>query len=118
MACGSLTVAARASSPLSTAPLLLKYGQMAIDDLRQGVKEIEFLADPTAGELRIVCTDTIVNGSLVPIIQRLNHRYPRVRLHVAQFASPLYEFSELEQRKADLAMVRLNWGPVAAFLPP
>ena len=97
--------------------VLLKYGQMAIDDLRQGVKEIEFLADPTAGELRIVCTDTIVNGSLVPIIQRLNHRYPRVRLHVAQFASPLYEFSELEQRKADLAMVRLNLGPGSRISP-
>jgi DNA-binding transcriptional LysR family regulator len=64
-----------------------------------------------------VCTDTIVNGSLVPIIQRLNHRYPRVRLHVAQFTSPLYEFTELEQRKADLAMVRLNLGPGGRVSP-
>jgi DNA-binding transcriptional LysR family regulator len=39
--------------PTAYGALLLKYGQMAIDDLRQGVKEIEFLADPTAGELRI-----------------------------------------------------------------
>jgi DNA-binding transcriptional LysR family regulator len=103
--------------PTAYGALLLKYGQMAIDDLRQGVKEIESLADPAAGELRIVCTDTIVNGSLVPIIQRLNHRYPRVRLHVAQFASPLYEFSDLEQRKADLAMVRLNLGPGSRISP-
>jgi DNA-binding transcriptional LysR family regulator len=96
--------------PTSYGALLLKYGRMAIDDLRQGIKEIEFLADPTAGELRILCTDTIANGVLVPIIQLLGHRYPRVRLDVAQFATPLYEFAELEQRKADLALVRLDPG--------
>src|SRR3954447_4929834 len=32
---------------------LLKHGAVAFDALKQGVKEIEFLADPTAGELRI-----------------------------------------------------------------
>ena len=32
---------------------LLKWGAAVFDDLRQGVKEIEFLADPAAGELRI-----------------------------------------------------------------
>jgi DNA-binding transcriptional LysR family regulator len=31
---------------------LLRWSLAAFDDLRQGVKEIEFLADPTAGELR------------------------------------------------------------------
>jgi DNA-binding transcriptional LysR family regulator len=96
--------------PTPYGALLLKYGRMAIDDLRQGIKEIEFLADPTAGELRIVCTDTIANGLLVPIIQLLGQRHPRVRLDVAQFARPLYGFAELEERKADLAMVRLDPG--------
>src|ERR1041384_4766969 len=32
---------------------LLRWGATVFDDLRQGVKEIEFLADPTAGEVRI-----------------------------------------------------------------
>src|SRR5262249_1652632 len=72
----------RGVEPTRYGSLLLRYGQLAIDDLRQGMKEIEFLADPTAGEVRVACTDTIVNGSLVPIIQRLGEKYPRVRLHV------------------------------------
>src|SRR4249919_743772 len=32
---------------------LLKRGIAAFDELDQGIREIEFLADPTAGELRI-----------------------------------------------------------------
>src|SRR5215467_13181931 len=57
---------------------LLKYGSMAIDDLRQGIKEIEFLADPAAGELRIECPESVAAGPLVPIIERLTDCYPRV----------------------------------------
>jgi DNA-binding transcriptional LysR family regulator len=32
---------------------LLKYGKAAFDDLRQGIQEIEFLADPDIDEIRI-----------------------------------------------------------------
>src|ERR1700730_17885145 len=35
---------------------LLDCGVAVFDDLRQGVKTIEFLADPEAGEVRIGCT--------------------------------------------------------------
>lgn len=35
---------------------LMKRGNVVFDELRQSVKEIEFLADPTAGEIRIGCT--------------------------------------------------------------
>src|SRR5712671_1748431 len=38
---------------------LLDCGAAVFDDLRQGVKSIEFLADPTAGEVRI--------GSIPPL---------------------------------------------------
>jgi DNA-binding transcriptional LysR family regulator len=103
--------------PTSYGALLLKYGQMAIDDLRQGVKEIEFLTDPTAGELRVGCPDSVANGPLVPIIQRLAERYPRVRVHVDQFATPMYEFPELEQRKVDLIIARLNLTPGGRISP-
>ncbi len=90
---------------------LLKYGRMAIDDLRQGVKEIEFLADPTAGELRIGCPESVAAGPLVPIIELLTDRYPRVRLHVDQFATPMLSFPELERRDVDLVIARLNPSP-------
>src|SRR3982074_3076673 len=36
---------------------LLKCGVAVFDELRQGVKALEFLADPTAGELRVACRE-------------------------------------------------------------
>jgi DNA-binding transcriptional LysR family regulator len=36
---------------------LLKRSVTVFDELRQGVKEIEFLADPNAGEVRCACTE-------------------------------------------------------------
>src|SRR5713226_4903034 len=41
---------------------LLKWGTAVFDDLRQGVNEIECLADPTAGELTIGCTEPLAAG--------------------------------------------------------
>src|SRR4030095_14017472 len=44
---------------------LLNWGNAMFDDLRQGVKEIEYLSDPSAGELRIGCTEPMAWG-IVP----------------------------------------------------
>src|SRR5437660_5964432 len=38
---------------------LLKGGIAVFDELKQSLKQIEFLADPTAGELRIGCTEPL-----------------------------------------------------------
>ena len=87
---------------------LLKYSRAAFEELRQGIKEIEFLADPTAGELRIGCPESISSGPLVPIIERLTELYPRVKLYVEQFSTPTMEFPELHNRQVDLVVARLN----------
>lgn len=101
----------RGVEPTPYGTVLLKYGHLAIDDLRQGLKEIEFLADPAAGEVRVGCTESIIDGLLLPVIERLAIRYPRVRLHVHQFAMPPDEFVELDQRRVDLLLSRqsLAW---------
>ena len=41
------------------------------DDLPQGIKEIEFVGDPHAGELRIRSQESIMAGLLSPIIPKL-----------------------------------------------
>ena len=38
----------RGVEPTAYGGALLKYGRAAFDELRQGIKEIEFLSDPTA----------------------------------------------------------------------
>ena len=46
---------------------LLKCGVAVFDELRQGVRELEFLTDPTSGELRIGCTETLAAGFDLPL---------------------------------------------------
>src|ERR1700676_1996578 len=43
---------------------LLKWAGAVFDDLRQGVREIAFLADPTSGEVRVGCTEMMTAGLL------------------------------------------------------
>src|SRR5437764_1105661 len=57
---------------------LLKWAAAVFDDVRQGVNEIAFLADPTSGELRIGATEPIIAGMLPAVLDRLNRRHPRI----------------------------------------
>jgi DNA-binding transcriptional LysR family regulator len=87
---------------------LLTHGFAAFDALRQGVKEIEFLADPTVGELRIGCPEWIAAGLLPEIVDRLLQRHPRLVFHVNQTITATPEFRELRQRSVDLVLGRLG----------
>ena len=57
---------------------LMKRGLAAFDELRQGVKDIEFLTDPTSGELRIGCSEYAAGGPVLAVINRLTKKYPRM----------------------------------------
>lgn len=86
---------------------LLKHGTAAFDELKQGVQEIEFLNDPTVGELRIGSTDAMAGGILPIIMSRLHRRRPRLNFHVMQESgvAPLYR--ALRERSVDLILGRL-----------
>ena len=86
---------------------LLNHGLAAFDALRQGVKEIEFLADPTVGELRIGCPEWIAAGLLPTVIDRLLQDHPRVVFHVDQTITATPEFRELRERRLDLVLGRI-----------
>jgi DNA-binding transcriptional LysR family regulator len=86
---------------------LLEAGRAAFDELRQGIKQIELLTDPTAGDLRIACPESISAGILGPIIKQMSERYPRVRLFIEPFllgARPM--FPQLDNREVDLVFTR------------
>jgi DNA-binding transcriptional LysR family regulator len=89
---------------------LLKGGAVAFDDLQQTIKEIEFLADPAAGELRIGCPETVA-AILPPIIESLSRRYPRVVLHLSDVVAPTLDLPQLRDRSLDIALVRITGSP-------
>ena len=61
---------------------LLDGGVAVFDDLRQAVKNIEFLADPTAGEVRIGCNPLLAASFVSAVVDRLSRRYPRIVFHL------------------------------------
>lgn len=65
-------------TPTLYAGALLKRSHVAFDELKQGIRDIEFLADPTVGEVRIGCPESISSSILPVILQRSSRQYPRV----------------------------------------
>ena len=86
---------------------LRKWGNAVFDDLRQGVKEIEFLADPAAGELRIGCAEPMLSGLLPAIIGPLYRQYPRIDFHVTGLSTSPQQYRELRERNVDLILGRM-----------
>jgi len=90
---------------------LLDGGAAAFDDLRRAVKTIEFLADPTAGEVRIGSSALLAASFVSALVDRLSQRYPGIVFHlVTGHVEALHR--ELTGRNVDLLIVR-RFGPIA-----
>jgi DNA-binding transcriptional LysR family regulator len=93
--------------PTAYGRALQHRGQAAFDELRQGIRDIEFLADPTVGELRISCPETLTAGYLPAVIDKLANKYPRIVFRVIQ-SNTGSQFRDLRERSVDLALARLT----------
>jgi len=94
--------------PTAYGHALVKRILGAFDELKQGIRDIECLADPTVGEVRMGCAESIASAILSPIIERFSLQYPRVMLEVKTVVSPTLELPDLRQRTLDLFLARLN----------
>jgi DNA-binding transcriptional LysR family regulator len=83
---------------------LLKCGVAVFDELQQGVKQLEFLIDPAAGELRIGCTETMAAGFATAVLHRLSRQYPRVVFQLVPGDRDTLLSRELRQRTIELAV--------------
>ena len=92
---------------------LLKRSSVVFDELKQGIGDIEFLADPGRGEIRIGCPESLCAGFVPAIIDRLTQRYPRVSVQVAIAQPGEQELRELRDRSVDLLLGRI-FKPVSA----
>jgi DNA-binding transcriptional LysR family regulator len=87
--------------------LALKKRSVAIfNDLRQSVQDIDFLSDPTTGEIRIGTTEPVAVAMVSPCIERLSRKYQRMHFHViAGDTGSLYR--ELQERNVELVISRM-----------
>jgi DNA-binding transcriptional LysR family regulator len=97
----------RGIAPTLYAHALLKRGHVVFDELRQGIRDIEFLANPTVGEVRVACGDTLAAGLLPAAIDRLTRRHPRIVVRMIQANAEALDFRELRERRVDLNLVRV-----------
>jgi DNA-binding transcriptional LysR family regulator len=90
--------------PTAYGRALFKHSVGAFDELRQCIKDIEFLADPTVGEIRIGCPEAIASGLLVGVLDQFSSQYPRVTVRVSAADNMSQEFWQLRERQVDLLL--------------
>jgi len=84
---------------------MLERGHAVFDELRQGVNDIESLADPTVGEVRIGTTPPLAASFVSAVIDRLVKRHPRIVFHVVVDGGEAQRLF-LSERRLDLLVFR------------
>jgi DNA-binding transcriptional LysR family regulator len=90
---------------------LLEAAVNVFDEMRQGFKRIEFLADPTSGELAVGCPEIILAGVLPAITEHFLGQHPRVQLRVIHADTALMQFDQLRKHNVELLIGRRMPGP-------
>jgi DNA-binding transcriptional LysR family regulator len=95
------------AEPTQYGRVLLDGAVAMFDDLRQAVKNIEFLADPTAGEVR-VGTHNPIAGLTPTVFDRLHKTHPGISVHLTTVPTDPQQFRLLRERKIDLLLGRMT----------
>ena len=96
----------RGVEPTNYANVILKRSTAVFDELKQGVRDIEFLADPTTGTLNIGCPESIAATVLPYFAEHYVKKYPGVSLQIEDVPSPAIRSPALRERKFDLILAR------------
>jgi DNA-binding transcriptional LysR family regulator len=73
---------ARGIEPTIYGDALLKRSVAVFDELKQSIRDIEFLSDATTGEVRVGCREGALWFTLLPdVILRFSKQYPRIAVH-------------------------------------
>jgi DNA-binding transcriptional LysR family regulator len=96
----------RGVTPTVYGRTLLTRGQSAFDELRQGIQEIEFLSDPTAGEMKVGCQEAIA-AILSPVLESFLKQYPRIVLDIYEEEFDRFA-ARLRDRTLDFVLQRLR----------
>ncbi len=98
----------RGIQPTFYADALLERASTVFDELKQSARDIEFLADPTVGQVKVGCSESFMAGLLPAIIEKLSRDYPKVVVHADYAEHATTEFRELRNRSVDLIIGRTS----------
>jgi DNA-binding transcriptional LysR family regulator len=89
--------------------VLLRRSVAVFDELKQSIRDIEFLADPAVGDLRVGFTDVFSASILPDILMRFSRQYPHVTVHLDDVSARTNEAPGpgLHERKYDCVLQRL-----------
>jgi DNA-binding transcriptional LysR family regulator len=94
-------------APTRYGDALLKRSLAAFDELKQSVRDIEFLANPTKGDVKLQCHESIAATILPHIIRRFSAIYPHVVLQVDHVATTTtMALPALRSRECDFILGR------------
>jgi len=92
--------------PTESGRALIKRGVAMFDELRQAVGDIKLLSDPSAGELRIGCSEVMAAGPVSAVINDLTEQHSRRVFHVLTGATATL-YRALTERRIDLVIGRV-----------
>jgi DNA-binding transcriptional LysR family regulator len=92
--------------PTESGRALIKRGVAMFDELRQAVGDIKFLSDPSAGELRIGCSEVMAAGPVSAVVKELTEHHSRRVFHVLTGATVTL-YRALTERRIDLVIGRV-----------
>src|SRR4051812_32730734 len=90
----------RGVEPTRYGRALLKRGIAAFDEIAQAVKDVDFLADPTVGELWIGTAPGLAEGIVLSVLERMSAQYPRVVVTLVP-GGLLPQYEALRQRRIE-----------------
>jgi DNA-binding transcriptional LysR family regulator len=97
----------RGVEPTRYGRALIKRSLAVFDELKQGVKEIEFLSDPAVGDISIGSTEPLSAGLVTSVIDRLSSQHPLMSFQVVQ-GDPATLLRYLGERQVEIVLARMS----------
>jgi len=98
----------RGITPTIYSDALLRRAATVFDELKQSVHDIELLANPASGLVKVGCAESFMAGLLPAIIETLSREYPKIIIHADYAEHVTTEFRELRERTVDLIIGRIS----------
>jgi DNA-binding transcriptional LysR family regulator len=102
-------------TPTAYGEALLKGSVNLFDDLKQTIEQIEILADPTVGEVRVGTMDPSLGSILPVVLDRVTRQHPKMVFHVTHANVSDELRSALRTRAIDVVVNRLDMEPEEDF---